>query len=53
MTADGFDWVVWDLNQPDSHGPAWGPMSEDEARAMEAARPWRHAQKITKQEATA
>lgn len=53
MGDDPYGWVVWDLTESDSQGPAWGPMSKDEAKAMEAARPGRHAQNITKQEATA
>lgn len=39
MTDDPYGWVVWNLNEPDSRGPAWGPMSKGEADALTAGRP--------------
>lgn len=36
MAENRYDWVVWDLTRPDSDGPTFGPMTEDQKNRMMA-----------------
>jgi hypothetical protein len=44
MTDEPMDWCVSDMSRPDWENPAFGPMTEAEAKRMEGNRPfyWAH-----------